>query len=231
MEKLLLLFAVSLLFSCSDKKQEQIDKNINENAMGADIGYVKGKLEDPLIFKYKDVLKIYKDQIGDDPGTDLNDFIKSYKEFAETDKENDDIDNYWHNTGRYKMFESWKGLKPDDKVYSVYKYTYGIDNILKAGEKRQVTNYYIFDRNDVLITKISEDEYLDYKREFIKSPNFWLIIALVNQYGKPDSSIKTSPDTNNINIESKKETETAEPSSDEAQRIVDSLAAEFDKGN
>ncbi|MCZ2084146.1 MAG: hypothetical protein LC112_07710 [Flavobacteriales bacterium] len=213
MKKITLLFVSLFLLSCSDKNLSQIEKNITDNAMGADVGYVKGKLEEPLILKYNDVIKIYKDQIGDDPSTDLDDFISSYKRFANDDKQNNNVSGYWHNTGRYKMFETWKGLKPDDKVYSIQKYTYGVNNMLQPGEKRQVTNYYIFDKSDKLITKLDESEYLEYKRDFIKSPNFGFIVALVNYYGKPTEEIITSEEVS------------SETSINEAERIIDSAAA------
>ena len=187
MKKTLLLFLSLTLLSCSkNEKMNQIEKNIKESALGAEIGYVKGKDPEEKIFKFKDVISTYKNFTGDDPSIQLHEQIKAFKDGSEIAKKDNNVEEYWALTGKYKILESWKNLKPDETVYKVYKYTYKIDNLLAKGEKRDVTNYYIFDKDDKLITKMNDSDVEQIRSQAISSPDAAFLIAVMKEYGKPN---------------------------------------------
>lgn len=187
MKKTLLLFLSLTLLSCSkNEKMNQIEKNIKESALGAEIGYVKGKDPEEKIFKFKDVISTYKNFTGDDPSIQLDEQIKAFKDGSEIAKKDNNVEEYWALTGKYKILESWKNLKPDETVYKVYKYTYKIDNLLAKGEKRDVTNYYIFDKDDKLITKMNDSDVEQIRSQAISSPDAAFLIAVMKEYGKPN---------------------------------------------
>lgn len=187
MKKTVLLILALTLFSCSqNEKMTQIEENIKSSALGAEIGYVKGKEPEEKIFKFKDVISTYKNFTGDDPSIQIDQQIKAFKEGAEIAKKDNNTEEYWALTGKYKILESWKNLKHDDVVYKIYKYTYKIDNLLAKGEKRDVTNYYIFDKNDKLITKMNDSDVEQIRNQTISSPDAAFLIAVMKEYGKPN---------------------------------------------
>ena len=187
MRKTFILFLSLLLVSCNkNETMNQIEENIKSNSLGVEIGYVKGKEPEEKIFKFKDIINIYKNFTGDNPSVQTDAQIKAFKEGAEIAKKDNNIEEYWALTGKYKVLESWKNLKPDETVYKIYKYTYKIDNLLAKGEKRNITNYYIFDKNDKLITKMNDSDVEEIRRQAISSPDSAFLIAVMKEYGKPN---------------------------------------------
>ena len=183
---ILFLFLITIISCSKNDSLNQIEQNIKENASGADIGYVKGEKPEEKILNFKEVAKIYKNFVGDDPSIKLEEQIKTFKDGANIAKKDNDSKEYWNLTARYKNLESWKNLKPEDKVYSIYKYTYKINNFLSKGEKREITNYYIFDKEDKLITKINNSDVEQIRTQAINSPDAEFLIAVMQEYEKPN---------------------------------------------
>lgn len=153
---LILLSLLSLLLSCSnpDPRITAIEADIKKQAMGLDIGYQPGKLDTVVIATKAVSLPDFEKELGVPISSDYDKAIRVYTNIYEEARRKGDA----------SMFNVWKWfvdrmkrlqkMKADDVDFSVYKYTYTINNIFNPEERNTVTNYYFFNYRDSLIGSV-----------------------------------------------------------------------------
>jgi hypothetical protein len=172
-----LVFIISLLsvFGCSNKTNKsprliRIEKSINQNAMGIDIGYEPGILDTVIIIKSSRAIADLEKEAEVPLSTDWPKAIRLYTEESEKARTENNTDQFHAMKWEAARIQALSHSKPGDINLSVYKYTYRITNLLNPkADKTTVTNYYFFNHLDSLSGQFDDDKMKELKKNFIKS--------------------------------------------------------------
>lgn len=168
MKKSLFLLTAFVLLSCGnkDKKTQQIEESVTENAMGNDLNYKPISTEKIVEVTYQDIVDVFYAQFKTKP---IEVWIKDLRESKEKNrKEGDHVGYNFMNYYLNRFLDYQKQKDKNAIAYTVYKHTYSIKNPLLEDAHIRVTNYYFFDNEEKLIANISEDEFKSIKRKQIK---------------------------------------------------------------
>jgi hypothetical protein len=173
--KKFLLF-VLLISGCSTIKNDdnvvksQIEKDIQQNAMGQEIGYVPGRLDTVIKVNVGLTKSNFKKVWDVDFPNNYKSADSLLKAIVERARQSDNaaIFKYFNTlAARVKYLSS---AKDTDADYIVCRYNYKVNNVLDENRtKTDVTNYYYFDHRDSLIGKRSDLEMEMLKNEFFKT--------------------------------------------------------------
>ncbi len=180
MKKQILLFVLTLaLVACetpknTDKKAIIIKEQIQENAFGQDIGYKPISTEKIADVSYQDVFDVYLQKIKSEVKP-IDTIIFYTNKAKEIQREENNAELFHFFDYYLKLLNEYKNVKDKKSTtYSVYKHDYSIINPMFNDTKVNVTNYYFFTPKDSLIGYISDDDFKEYKQEFIQHDKEYL---------------------------------------------------------
>lgn len=175
MKKIITFLIIAItFFSCISANEETspeaekinaIETMIDNNAMGMDIGYKAGKLDTVIIVNAEQSIKDLEGRFEDHIDSMLPVFTGLY----EQDQMNGDIKGYHMWKWQAERADKLPKMQPKDIEYSVYKYTYSINNLIDSTKRVTVENYYFFNQNDSLVGYYDSDRFNYLKLNFIQS--------------------------------------------------------------
>ena len=93
MKKILLLITAFIIFSCAekDKKIQQIEKLVEENAMGNDLNYEPISMTKVETVSYQDMLDVFVNYVGAE-NTDIERMIEVVNNAIENTRSSNDVE-------------------------------------------------------------------------------------------------------------------------------------------
>lgn len=170
MKKILLLITAFIIFSCAekDKKIQQIEKLVEENAMGNDLNYEPISMTKVETVSYQDMLDVFVNYVGAE-NTDIERMIEVVNNAIENTRSSNDVETYNYMKFAKDRLEKYKNANDKNATaYTIYKHKYSINNPLLDGKLINITNYYFFSNEDKLIAYVDESDFKEMKRTQIK---------------------------------------------------------------
>jgi hypothetical protein len=173
MKKLLLLTLITIVFiSCSEKNpiSDQIEQEINENAMGADLDYKPIETVKVDEVHYQDFLEIFKIQ-ADIEGSEesIDTILVKVERGMESLKKQNKADTFNYMKFQKKRLQQYKNANnKNDVAYTIYHHKYSIINPMFNDVKVEVNNYYFFDNKQKLMFSIDDSEFKEIKNDYIQ---------------------------------------------------------------
>lgn len=170
MKKLLLFVIAAAFLNCGEKdvKAEAIKSIIIQNGFGEEMNYEPISTSLISNVSHQDIVDVYLSEMRAEK-VSIDTLILNTKAAR-------DIQKQEYNTELYHIFDYYLSRLNDYKLandpksisFSVYKHSYNFINPMFNDAKVNVTNFYFFTPDDILIGYMSDTDFKDYNAAYIQ---------------------------------------------------------------